>query len=158
MNTVISKPPSAAPVLDAIDGIEPLIKKIKTSKNKIDELEAAMAAEKEQLRDLVSHFMTVEKEIRGIAGIVDDHKPKRRSKAKRKPTGTTRDPIASIAGGASRVIGKANADGKDRAEAKREAIEKASACAKKKHGMSKLSPEVLDRIDAALNKIYGVAA
>jgi hypothetical protein len=153
-NTSSTEQTNTSPVLDAIDGIEPLIREIKTSKSKIDEMESALTAEKQRLRALFNHFKTVEAEIRGIAGIVDDTKPKRR-KPKSKAKGTLRPPAASIAGGASRVIRQAKEDGKDRKEAVRLATETASACAKKKHNMSKLGADVVQRIEAAADKHYG---
>ena len=156
-NTNVTEQSIAAPILDAIDGIEPLIREIKTSKNKIDEMESALTVEKQRLKALFNHFMTVEAEIRGIAGIVDDTKPKRRGKAKSKAKGTPRPPAASIAGGASRVIRQAKEDGKDRKEAVRLATETASACAKKKHNMSKLGADVVQRIERSADKYYGAA-
>ena len=142
-------------MLDAIDGIEPLIREIKTSKNKIDQMESALNAEKDRLRTLFNRFKTVEAEIRGIAGIVDNRKPKRRGKSKSKPNGTPRNPIASIAGGASRVIRQAKKDGKDRTEAERLGTETALACAKEKHNMTKFPTELSERIKDTVNKCYG---
>ena len=153
----VNEQSSVVPVLDAIGAFEPLLKEMKTSGNNIKNMQSAVNAEKERLRALLNRFKDVEAEIRDIAGIVEDKKPKRRGNTKHKPSGTPRPPAASIAGGASRVIREAKEAGKDRPEAKRLATDTALACAKKNHNMSKLTPEVLERIENSLSKHHGTA-
>jgi hypothetical protein len=138
--------------------LDKTIKDIEASKTKIEEMEGAVATERDRLRTLCTDFERVTAEIRSIAGIVEDHSPKRRRKGKRTATQKPRDPAASIAGGASRIIRQAKESAKGRDEARRLAIESASECARKKHNMTKLSTDVVGRIDSTLAKYYDLAA
>jgi hypothetical protein len=141
-------------VLTSLDGFEPLLNNIHTSKKRIEDMEAEIQTERQQLRTLYKSFESIGSELRSIAGITDGAPTKRRGVRSSKPKVTSRDPVASIAGGASRVIRQAKEDGKDRKEASRLAIESALKCAKKKHNMTELTKDIKVRIEKAMDKYY----
>jgi F0F1-type ATP synthase membrane subunit b/b' len=142
MNTLNSiSEPNNANVISVIDVVTPLLNNMKTSKSRIDQLLSVVDAEKAQLRALYDAFEPFAKEIRDIAGIIDDAKS------------SNRTPEAILASASTRIINNAKKAGEPRDDAKRRAVDYVTAQAKKKYD-TEPTADLLKRIDASVTKAY----
>jgi|SRR5579871_1712564 len=126
-----------------------VIKKLRDSKARVQQLQEQLDKEKTNGRQLYEKFMETQGDLRDAFGI---------EQVGRKRGHREKTPEAVLKSLVGKAIERASKDGKKPAEAKEAAIAAGTSTAKEKFGMQALSPAVLKRIDRVIAKRYKKAS